>query len=37
MYWTIDGDEYFNFMNMTLIEWFEISGTIKKCECLGRF
>lgn len=37
MYWTIDGDEYFNFMNMTLIEWFEISDTIKKCECLGRF
>ena len=36
IYWTIDGDEHFDFMNKALIEWFEISGNIKKCEHLGR-
>ncbi len=35
-YWTIDGDEHFEFMNKALIEWFKISGNIKECENLGR-
>ena len=28
IYWTIDGDEHFDFMNKALIEWFIISGNI---------
>ena len=35
-YWTIAGDEHFDFMNKALIEWFKISGNIKECEYLGR-
>ena len=35
-YWTIAGDEHFDFMNKALIEWFRISANIKECEHLGR-
>lgn len=35
-YWTIAGDEYFDFMNKALIEWFKISGSIKEYENIGR-
>ena len=34
-YWTIDGDEHFDYMNKALIEWFKISGNIKEYEHLG--
>lgn len=35
-YWTIVGDEHFDYMNRALIEWFKICCTIKKSEHLGR-
>lgn len=35
-YWTIVGDEHFDYMNKALIEWFKISCNFKKCEYLGR-
>lgn len=35
-YWTIKGDEHFDFMNTALIEWFIISGNIKEHEHRGR-
>lgn len=36
IYWTIDEDEHFDFMNKALIEWFIISGNITECEHQGR-
>ncbi|MBE5880487.1 MAG: hypothetical protein E7288_11025 [Lachnospiraceae bacterium] len=35
-YWTIKGDEHFDFMDKALIEWFKISGNIEEYEYLGR-
>lgn len=31
-YWTIASDEYFDYMNMALVEWLKISDNIKECE-----
>ena len=28
-YWTMAGDEYFEYLNMTSVEWFKISCEIK--------
>ena len=35
-YWTIKGDEHFDFINTALIEWSIISGNIKEYEHRGR-
>ena len=35
-YWTIKGDEHFDFMDKELIERFKISGNIEEYEYLGR-
>ena len=35
-YWTIAGDEYFEYLNMTSVEWFKISCEIKEIKYRGR-
>lgn len=35
-YWTIYGDEHFDYMNMAIIEWFKIACTIKESKFVGR-
>lgn len=36
MYWTIDGDEHFFHMTMSIIEWFKIGSELKKVVGQGR-
>ena len=35
-YWTMAGDEYFEYLNMTSVEWFKISCEIKEIKHRGR-
>ena len=35
-YWTMAGDEYFEYLNMVSIEWFKISCEIKEIKYRGR-
>ena len=35
-YWTMAGDEYFEYLNMTSVEWFKISCEIKEIKNRGR-
>ena len=35
-YWTMAGDEYFEYLNMVSIEWFKISCEIKEIKNRGR-
>ena len=36
IYWTIGGDEYFDYMNMASIEWFKIGCVIEEVKDRGR-
>ncbi len=35
-YWTMAGDEHFEYLNMTSVEWFKISCEIKEIKNRGR-